>query len=121
MVLLAKSPSYGRSPLSPVFFFGGENSLNFNLKNKYDFNLYKGFSIEKNAPKFARFRQKKKFPNCQIFIYDQFQQVAKEYRRILIFFLFSCLVYSQIWLNHLMDDHHFSYITKLKQKKKKPW
>jgi hypothetical protein len=38
------------------------------------------------------------------------------------FFLLSYLVCSQIWLNHLMDDHHFSYIyiTKLTQKKKKP-
>ncbi len=37
------------------------------------------------------------------------------------FFLLSYLVCSQIWLNHLMDDHHFSYIyitTKLTQKKK---
>ncbi len=34
------------------------------------------------------------------------------------FFLIS-EVCSQIWLNHLMDDHQFSYITKLK--KKNPW
>ncbi len=27
--------------------------------------------------------------------------------------------YSQIWLNHLMNDNHFIYITKLKKKKKK--
>ncbi len=25
--------------------------------------------------------------------------------------------YGQIWLTHLMDDHHFSYVTKLKEKK----
>jgi len=25
----------------------------------------------------------------------------------------------QIWLNHLMNDHHFSYITKFEKKKKK--
>jgi hypothetical protein len=61
MVLLAKSPSYGRSPLSPVFFFGGENSLNFNLKNKYDFNLSKGFSIEKMAQNSPDFEKKKSF------------------------------------------------------------
>jgi hypothetical protein len=34
-----------------------------------------------------------------------------------IFFLLSYLVCSQIWLNHLIDDHHFSYITKLKKQK----
>jgi hypothetical protein len=28
------------------------------------------------------------------------------------------LVCSQIWVNHLMNDHHFSYITKLKKQKK---
>jgi len=27
------------------------------------------------------------------------------------------LVCSQIWQNQLMDDHHFSYITKLEKKK----
>jgi hypothetical protein len=37
------------------------------------------------------------------------------------FFLLSYLVCNQIWLNHLRDDGHFSYITKLKKKKtKKP-
>ncbi len=39
------------------------------------------------------------------------------------FFLLSYLVCSQIWLNHLMDDRHFSYIyitTKLTPKKIKP-
>ncbi len=43
-----------------------------------------------------------------------------------MFFLLSHLVWSQIWLNFIMDDRHFSYITKIekKQKKKKqnsPW
>jgi hypothetical protein len=33
-------------------------------------------------------------------------------------FLFSYLVYSQIWLNLLVNDHQFSYIT-LKRKEKK--
>jgi hypothetical protein len=33
-------------------------------------------------------------------------------------FLFSYIVYSQIWLNCLLDNRHFSYITKLKKKKK---
>jgi hypothetical protein len=34
---------------------------------------------------------------------------SQEYRRILFIFYFR----SQIWLNHLMDARHFSYITKL--------
>ncbi len=34
-------------------------------------------------------------------------------------FLLAFLVCSQIWLNHRMDDHHFSYITKLGEKKEK--
>jgi hypothetical protein len=29
---------------------------------------------------------------------------SQEYRKILVFFLISYLVCSQIWLNHLMDD-----------------
>ncbi len=33
-------------------------------------------------------------------------------------FNFNFFSNSQIWLNPLMDDHHFSYITKLKKKKK---
>jgi hypothetical protein len=32
-------------------------------------------------------------------------------------FLLSYLVYSQIWLNFLVDDHRFGYITKLKKTK----
>jgi hypothetical protein len=28
----------------------------------------------------------------------------------------SCFVYSQIWLNWFMDDHHLGYITNLKRK-----
>ncbi len=42
---------------------------------------------------------------------------SQEYTKVLVFFFFgllSYLVFSQIWLNHLMDDDcHFSYITKL--------
>jgi hypothetical protein len=33
--------------------------------------------------------------------------------------LFSCLVYSQIWLNLRVDDGHFCYITNLTTQK--PW
>jgi hypothetical protein len=40
--------------------------------------------------------------------------------------LLSYPVRSQIWLNNLMDDHHITYITKLKKQKenkktKKQW
>jgi len=30
------------------------------------------------------------------------------------------MVYRQIWLNFLVDDYQFGYITKLKKKKKSP-
>jgi hypothetical protein len=35
------------------------------------------------------------------------------------FALLSYPVRSQIWLNNLMDDHHITYITKLKKQKEK--
>jgi hypothetical protein len=45
---------------------------------------------------------------------------SQEHRRILFFFpLLSYLICSQIWLNHHMDDHHFSYIRKLAKKREK--
>jgi hypothetical protein len=35
-------------------------------------------------------------------------------------FLFSYIVYSQIWLNHLMDDHHLEQLhLKIEIKKEK--
>ncbi len=37
--------------------------------------------------------------------------------RMLNFFLLSHLVWSQIWLNFIMDDRHFSYITKIDPEK----
>jgi hypothetical protein len=79
---------------------------------KYDFNPYKGYSMEKMAEicQISIFF----FPNCQIFMM-KFQQVAKNIEG-LWFFLLSYLVWSQIWLYHLMDDCHFSYITNLQKK-----
>jgi hypothetical protein len=66
----------------------------------------KGFSREK----FAQIHQ----------IFMMIPVGSQEYRRILIFFfLLSYLFCSQIWLNHLMDYCHFSYVTKKKKKKKK--
>jgi hypothetical protein len=58
-------------------------------------------------PKFARFPK------------NFFQWVAKNVE-VFCFFLLSYLVCSQIWLNHIWVDCHFSYITKLEKKKKKP-
>jgi hypothetical protein len=45
-----------------------------------------------------------------------FSRYSQEYRRILAFFLLSYLVFSQIRLNYLMDDPHFSSITKSRKK-----
>jgi hypothetical protein len=69
--------------------------------------------------------KKKKAPNLPDFkefffqivrVYDKVQYVSQKYRKILFVFLLSYLVCSQIWLNHLMDYCHFSYMTKLKKK-----
>jgi len=38
----------------------------------------------------------------------------QKYKNILVFKKKSYLFYNQIWLNHLMDDCHLSYIIKLK-------
>jgi len=67
--------------------------------------------MEKMAqiPQISKEKKKKsKLPN----FYDKFQQVAKNIERFWWFFLLSYLVCSHNWLNHLMDNHHFSYITK---------
>ncbi len=40
----------------------------------------------------------------------------QEYKKILVSFLLSCIVCSQIWLNHIVDDCHFNYITKSEKK-----
>ncbi len=61
-----------------------------------------------NVIKFTISQQHVKFTICVILIHNNIYNPM---------FRLSCLVCSQIWLNHLMDDHHFSYITKLKKKK----
>jgi hypothetical protein len=44
--------------------------------------------------------------------------MCQEYRKLLVFFfLISYLVCSHNWLNHLMDNHHFSYTTKINNNK----
>ncbi len=42
---------------------------------------------------------------------DKFQWVAKNIEGFWFFSTFTSSMYSQIWLNHFMCDHHFSYIT----------
>jgi hypothetical protein len=100
---------------------------NFDLR-KYDFNLYKGFFFhrKKKWPKFARFWRIVFSSNHQIFIISLSRQprIWKDLGFVLfcLFFprLLSYLVCSVIWLNDLMDDYHFSNITKLNPEKK-PW
>jgi hypothetical protein len=50
------------------------------------------------------------------YFYDNFHKWSRIWKDSAFFLvLLSYLVCSQIWLNHLMDDHHFSHITKLKK------
>jgi hypothetical protein len=48
---------------------------------------------------------------------SKLQQVAKNIEDSRFFFLLSYFFNFQIWLNHLMDDHHVGYITPKKKKK----
>jgi hypothetical protein len=68
--------------------------------------------MEKKWPKFTIF-QRKKFLIARIF-YDNFLLGNWEYKAC-CFCLLSYLVCGQIWPNHLMDDHHLSYITQPNQ------
>ncbi len=83
-------------PWSQVVLFFGQIFIKFQTE-KYDYNLYKGFSMKR----MAQFRQilKKKCSGFSDF-YDKFQYVrSQEYRRILFclfIYLFSYLVCSQI-------------------------
>ncbi len=113
LIITSSHSNVDIQPWSQVVLFFGHIFIKFQPE-KYDYDLYKGFSMKKKW----KIRQilKKEFSKFSD-LYDKFQYVhSQEYRRILFsfFFLFSYLVCSQIWLNHLMDDHHFSYLTKLK-------
>jgi hypothetical protein len=86
--------------------YTGKISPNFDLKNM--------ISIQ-------RIFHEKMVQICQILnlktfqiarVLWQFPEGSQEYRRMLFFFLPSYLLCSQIWLNYLLDDHHFGYITK---------
>jgi hypothetical protein len=64
-------------------------------------------------PKCARCQRKKKIQIARFLPWVPI--VSQEYYRFWFSFLLSYLVCNQIWLNHLMNDCHFSYITKLKR------
>ncbi len=111
-------------PLQRLFFFVRKNRqwsrpcffccefwLNFRPE-KYDFDLGQGFSMGKMA-QISQISISKNFKSSES--YDNFQKVVKNIEGFW-FFLLSYLFCSQIWLNHLMDDCHFSYITNLQKK-----
>jgi hypothetical protein len=81
---------------------------------KCDFNLYKEFSMKKIAQICPI--SNKVFLHIIVRFLRYVPVSSQEYKRIFFFFSFfllSYLVCCQVLLNHLMDDHHFSYITKL--------
>ncbi len=93
---------------------------NFDLKNMIS-TYIKNFhgKYDPNLPDFKKKKKKKKQGVSKLpDFYNKFQHVAKNIKGF-FFFLLSYLIHSQIWLNCLMDDHHFSYFTKLK--KTNPW
>jgi hypothetical protein len=67
--------------------------------------------------KMTQIRQISKFFNSRSpDFYDKVPVGSQEYRKILFFFLLSYLICSQIWLNHLLDNHHLCYINKFKKR-----
>ncbi len=98
--------------VSFLFCIFGQNFAKF-WSEKYDLDLYTGFYMEK----MTQIRQiSKNFNSRSPDFYDKVPLGSQEYRKILFFFLLSYLICSQIWLNHLMDNHHLCYITKLKKR-----
>jgi hypothetical protein len=97
----------GQQSVSILILFGG----NF----FFFFQLIEGFSMEKgpNSPYFMI----KKNPRCQIF--NIRSRRSPRIQRGPYVFLFSYMVYHQIWLILLLASHHFVYTTKLNKKKKK--
>jgi hypothetical protein len=81
----------------------------------FDFNLYKGFFMEKKDPYLPDFWIFF-FQNWHIFLISSHRWPI--IRKDCGIFLLSYLVCSPSWLHHFMDDchHNFSYITKLKKK-----
>jgi hypothetical protein len=105
--------------INQCFSFWEQNFAKFGPE-KYDFKLYKGFFHGENDPNLPDFKGKKsKLPD---FYHKLFPVGSKECRKDSGFVFFTTFIssFSLIWLNHLMNNCHFSYITKLKKKKKKP-
>ncbi len=89
--------------------FTGEFSSN-PFFEKYDFDLYEGFSILKKGPNSSDF-EKKAFTITRFLLLVPIG--SQKYRKILIFSYFhKILTCGQIWLNHFQDDSHLGYITK---------
>ncbi len=99
---------------NPVLFVLAKISPNFDLKNMTS-TYTKEFPWKKNGPNSSDL-EKKQLPNRQIFLMISSSRQPR-IQKDSDFFLFSYLLCSQIWLNHLMDDRHFTYITKLEKKK----
>ncbi len=118
LIITSSHSNVDIQPWSQEVLFFGQNFIKFQPE-KYDYDLYKRFSMKK----MAQFCQilKKGFSRFSD-LYNKFQYVrSQEYRRIFFFsffFFFSYLVCSQIWLNRLIHDHHFSYLTKQEKKKR---
>jgi hypothetical protein len=97
-------------PISHCVSFTGEFSPNFDLENMIS--THTKALWWKKWPKFAKFGRLNFFFSTQQIFYDNLQQCIVENREG-FFFLLSCLVCSQNWLNiYSLDDHHFGYITK---------
>jgi hypothetical protein len=101
----------------PCFFlFWGVNFLIVLSWKKYDSNTCKWFLWKQGAlisPYFELKHFWQIFTNMCVIT----QQVAKNIKLFLTYFLLSYLVFSQIWQNLLVDDHQCGYITKVKCKK----
>jgi hypothetical protein len=80
---------------------------------KYDFDLYEGFSILKKGTNSSDF-EKKSFTITRFLLLVPIG--SQKCRKILIFSYFhKILTCGQIWLNHFQDDSHLGYITKLEK------
>jgi hypothetical protein len=57
--------------------------------------------------------------HAKSYLSKEFQNICKQHERMLKYLWFLYLIYNQIWLNYLIEDCHFSYITKRNLRKKK--
>jgi hypothetical protein len=89
------------------------------LQNPHQCKIWKFFGSKsqwlKKKFKFER-NPKKNLQKLPKFLYVVQVGCKKNVRMILFYFFLPYFDNSQIWLSQLMDDHHLSYITKLKRK-----